>query len=395
MRHRPTVHRPRWRRRTAFAASVPLTAACLIGSSGCQQLHVPKPPSFEVETQPWRFGRTEGTLLTTPHYNIHTTVEDEDLHVLVPRLLETAHQHYVRVLPVDEPVATRSDVYVFRTRNQWEQFTRQFSPARADTYLRIRSGGYAEPRGTVVYCLRRRYTTLAVIAHECLHMYVFRNFPRRSVPPWLNEGLACYCEGHEWHDQTPVFTPGQNRFRMNSVRRALARGTLFKLEEMLGTNVGKIVRFSPKRVAVYYAQAWSMVAFLMASPTYRDPFAKLRRELGTEQMRLAINGYLVANPTSGGRPMSRGEALFRCYISDDLERFNAEYGVWLRKLTQPEERSWWQMGLGSRVRGSGFGVWDTPGSAVVDEGAGRDTSRPSMPYSSDRRRPSCGADGLG
>ncbi len=318
---------------------LPLVAGA-IGSAGCQQPTKLKPPSFELETRPWRFGRDEGTLLITPHYNIYTTVQDPEMVTVVPTLVETAHRVYQQVLPVDLPSASRSNLYLFQSRNQWERFTRRFSPRRADVYMRIRSGGYAEPNGTVVYSLRRRYYTLAVIAHECLHMYIYRNFSMKAVPPWLNEGLACYCEGHEWQGHTPVFTPGKNRFRMNAVREALARGSLIKLEEMLATDAGRIVLLTPQRVKVYYAQAWSMVAFLMHGGKYEDAFARLRRELGTAKMRHAVAAYTVAHPTAGGGRMSQGEALFRHYITDDLERFNAEYGVWLQKITQPQERPW-------------------------------------------------------
>jgi len=344
----PIVRAHRWYRRVSR-----MMPAVLVLVVGCQRPMVPKPPAFEVETQPWRFGRSEGQLLITPHYHIHTTVEDQTMIDALPRFMETAHQLYMKLLPVEQPSETPSHLYVFRTRNEWEQFTRRFSPVRAEVYLRIRSGGYAEPNGTVVYYLRR-YITFAVIAHEGLHMYVYRHYPPDAVPAWLNEGLACYCEGHEWHDNVPVFTPGVNRFRMNAVRRALAKGSLFKLEEMLATDAGKVVSSTAQRVDTYYAQAWSMVAFLIhgAGGKYADRFAKLRAELGSEAMRLAINAYLVAHPRPDSRPMSRGEALFRYYLTDDLAEFSAEYGVWLRKITQSdaEPQPWRLFGLGQPNR---------------------------------------------
>ncbi|MBN1342914.1 MAG: hypothetical protein JXQ73_09560 [Phycisphaerae bacterium] len=321
-----------------IARAVP--ALCAIALTGCQQLIPPKPISVNVETRPWKFGRTEGKLFVTPHYDIHTTLKDETMLQILPTFLETAHQLYTNLLPRHETSDERSSLFVFQDRNQWDRFTRQFAPTRAETYLRIRSGGYAEPRGTVIYHLRRRNYTLAVIAHECLHMYVYRNFPPRTVPPWLNEGLACYCEGYEWHDLTPVFTPGENRFRMNAVRRALARGTLLKLKEMLATDAGKMLLFSPDLVETYYAQAWSLVAFMIHGGKYDKAFMRMRQELGTDRMRQAMSGYIAAYPNSHGQPMSPGEALFRAYITDDLERFSAEYGVWLKKLSQPEQNPW-------------------------------------------------------
>jgi hypothetical protein len=311
----------------------------LAASVGCEPIRIPKAPTFATEIKDWQFGRDEGALLVTPHYSIHTTIRDEQTLDVLPSFLETAHQFYITILPVAQPNPKRSNLYVFRTRNQWESFTRKFSPRRADTYLRIRSGGFAEPDGTVLYYLRRHYT-FAVIAHECLHMYVYRNFPRGSVPPWLNEGLACYCEGHEWRGKRPVFTPGKNRYRINALRRAMASGSLFRTRELLATDAGQVLRFSPKRVSVYYAQAWSTIAFLIHGGKYSESFAKLRRELGTDKMRLTVNGYLASQPTLRGRPVSFGEALFRSYITDDLEGFSAEYGVWLKELAHPQPQPW-------------------------------------------------------
>lgn len=345
-----------------FRLAAGLVPALLLAAfCGCQPIKVPTPPEFTAETHRWRFGREDGTLLVTPHYKIHTTVRDDEMLSVMPHFLETAHQLYMQLLPFSDTADTTSNLYVFRTRNQWERFTRVFSPRRANTYLRIRSGGYAEPNGTVLYNLRRRHYTFAVIAHECLHMYVYRNFPPRSVPPWLNEGLACYCEGHDWSGRTPRFTPGKNPYRMNAVRRALMRGSLFKLEEMLATNAGAVLRFSPKRVAAYYAQAWSLVAYLIHGKTYSESFARLRRELGTEKMRLTISGYLAARPTLAGRRISRGEALFRTYITDDFERFSAEYGVWLKKLVNPPDQTWRL--FGSHPTGS---TPDRPALATAD-----------------------------
>ena len=73
---------------------------------------------------------------------------------------------------------------------------------------------------------------------------------------------------------------------------------------------------------------------------YDDAFERLRSELGTDRMRQAVSGYIAAYPTSHGHPMSPGEALFRAYITEDFERFSAEYGVWLKKVSQPGQDPW-------------------------------------------------------
>ena len=59
---------------------------------------------------------------------------------------------------------------------------------------------------------------------------------------------------------------------------------------------------------------------------YRDGFLRLLEELGTDEMDRKARAFLAAD-TDG--KMSRGEAIFRAYVSDDLERFNQEYQAWL------------------------------------------------------------------
>ncbi len=317
---------------------------------GCQAgdppspISVPHAPRFQVEEEDWRFGRYEGRLLITPHYKIHTTLTDDVLVEVLPNFLETAHRLYAELVPVTNPSETKSNLYIFHSRNPWERFTRAFVGARADTYLRIRSGGYAEPEGTVLYQLRRRHYTMAVVAHECLHMYIHRNCPQGSVPPWLHEGLACYCEGHDWQGRTPRFTPGQNHFRMNAVRKMLAHDSLIRLDEILATHAGNILRYTPERTSAYYAQSWSLVAFLIHGGTYSEAFARLRGDLANGRARDAIDEYIRTHSVVSAKGISRGEALFRAYITEDLEEFSADYGVWLRKLVQPEPRPWRLLG---------------------------------------------------
>ncbi len=338
---------------TTLGVRATLVWLALVIVAGCERpQRVPQPEPFEVERDAWRFGRAEGEIIRTPNYKIHATIQDPQLLLVLPNFLETARLLYRELLPTETNGRGQSNLYLFNTRNEWDRFTRAFSPGRSDIYLRIRSGGYAEAKGTVIYRLPRRYYTMAVIAHECFHMYVFQHYDVRDVPPWLNEGLACYCEGHEWRGRRPVFTPGENLFRMNSVRRALAKGSLLELEELLGTNAGKMVRYTPQRVSTYYAQAWSLVTFLIHGETYSESFARLREELGTEQMRTRLNGYLAANPTWRGRPIGKGEALFRAYITDDLERFSAEHNVWLQKKAGLKDEPWDIFGRGGAADSS-------------------------------------------
>ena len=59
---------------------------------------------------------------------------------------------------------------------------------------------------------------------------------------------------------------------------------------------------------------------------YRDGFRTLLNELGSEEMDRKARAFLAAD-TDG--KMSRGEAIFRAYVTDDLETFNQQYEAWL------------------------------------------------------------------
>jgi hypothetical protein len=289
--------------------------------------------TFQLDVRPWQFGSATGNELLTDHFRIRTTVQDERFLRLLPTFAETAYARYGEVCPGrKEAEPRRMDVYVFGLRREWERFTRRFTPARAGTYMRIRSGGYME-RGTAVLYLTLPYDTFAVLAHEAMHIYVARHFGR-TAPPWLNEGLACYMEGHSWHDDRPVFTPGRNLFRHNHLRAAVHGGRLIPLPELLGTHAGREVRGTSARVMTYYAEVWALMLFLRdgADGRYAGKLDTLLAELGSDKMTQALRGMIAATPTPDGRPISIGEAIFRAYISDDLDRFGDEFDRFVRSL---------------------------------------------------------------
>lgn len=84
------------------------------------------------------------------------------------------------------------------------------------------------------------------MVHEMSHLLLEEavDSPRAKVPAWLNEGLAMYFESNS------------NR-RAATVTRAARRGDLMPLRSM-GAVPGK-----PSDVTTFYAQAWSVVDYMM------------------------------------------------------------------------------------------------------------------------------------
>lgn len=286
----------------------------------------------DVKKNEWRYQGRKGTELLTEHYRLRTTCSYPRLLAMLPEFLESCWKSYANLVPPREGDPQAALAYLFQTRREWEVFTKAFSPQRAPTYLLIRSGGYEE-RGVTVSHYDRMATTLSVISHEGLHQYL--ELTRRGpIPPWVNEGLACYFEAFDLDPSgRAVFKPRDNLIRRNNLRDAFLNEQLFELRELLSTNAGRVVALPTERVRTYYAQTWSVVLFLLLGDPQREPLAQgfrdLLRDLGEERMTYNARA-LVVSPDRAD--VERGEAVFRAYVTDDLAAFEQRYRAFLREL---------------------------------------------------------------
>jgi len=274
---------------------------------------------------------TAGVRILTDHYDLRVTTRDELLRQYLPGFMETAYGEYRRLMPPARQSDDRLVTYLFGTRPEWAQFTKMFRPAQAYTYLHIHSGGYMDhATATSVFWDIRRDRTLSLMAHEGLHQYLARHFSE-PVPPWLNEGLATQFEDFELQGDRPTFTPHNNRMRKNSLREAVSLPNgLIPLPDLLGMDAGRAVRKTGQMARGYYAQVWSMIQFLRENRTYREKFARLLADAGTQRMRTAVRAYRAATPNAAG--ISDGEAVFRQYITEDFDPFMADYIDFARHL---------------------------------------------------------------
>ncbi|HPF39532.1 MAG TPA: DUF1570 domain-containing protein [Phycisphaerae bacterium] len=321
------------RRRIRRWIGVGTPLAALLLSASCSGLisRIEGPRSTEIESEAWSYGRSEGTLTRTPHYLLYTTCRHPAFVKALPDFMETCYEAYGELLPPAKAPGEPMKAYLFQSRPDWERFTKEFSPARAPTYLKIRRGGYSE-RGVTVSHYSSQRGTLSIVAHEGLHQYLEAT-GRGRIPAWINEGLACYFESFDLVDNRPVFTPERNTLRAPSLREALQQDDLIPLKEILGTNAGAAVHRTTGHVRNYYAQEWSLVLFLLsddAPSNYREGFEKLLNDLGTVTMEQRATSRL--NALADGGTISSGEAVFRVYITEDLDQFDADYRAFLIKL---------------------------------------------------------------
>jgi hypothetical protein len=309
-----------------------MTAGLPVLAGGCAS---PGGSAVKFDVQEWSYQGAKGSIITSLHYVLYTTCTAKPLANAMPVFLESCWAAYAELVPCDTAPDHRLQTYLFQERWQWERFTEEFAPNRSDTYKRIRSGGYSE-RGITVSHYGSRRTTLSTLAHEGLHQYLEITRGGR-IPAWINEGLATRFEAFDLDAKNrPIFTPERNYLRLNHLRAALTSHSLAPLPEILATHAGIEIQKPTTRVAHYYAQAWSLVLYLLQPPRvnpYHDGFRRLLQELGTDAMVRSARAYLAAD-TDG--TMSEGEAVFRAYVTDDLEKFQQDYEAFLRKLLRLE-----------------------------------------------------------
>jgi len=302
--------------------------ALVLGAlSGCATQRSPTKVSYESEA--WKFGDAEGTKLTTEHYEIYTTLRDPVLIQALPAFVEGAYEQYTRLIPPVRTPEERMKVYLFASRGQWAAFTRELTGSRARIFLQVRNGGYSE-RGVSVIQYVTHSVTFPLFAHEGWHQYLY-HCVNTKVPAWLNEGLAVICEGQRW-DQHGLkeFDPWYNPLRRNDLSQALIANRLYPLRRLLETHAGEVIQGSTQGVATYYAQLWALILFLREGQhgKYAASFNRMLADLATPQAEQRARTSHIWSERSA---FNFGEALFRAYISEELEAVEQEYFAFLRE----------------------------------------------------------------
>ena len=313
--------------RLGYVGIVVLGIAVFMGT-GCAATASRSP--VQVATESWVYEDREARKLVTEHFDIYSTLADRGLEEALPVYLEAAHEQYGLLLPPAKE-GGRLATYVFRDRGQWERFTKRRFPRRYEMYRKIASGAYAEGNMCVAYYIKRMYT-LSILAHEGMHQYFANHFDVR-LPAWLNEGLATYCESFDLPGGVPHFTPGQNSFRLNSLRNALSLGGLLPLRDILATNAGRVVDQGRSGLTrAYYAQVWALVTFLRhgADGKYAAGFDRMMQAIVDGDLRLLAQAAKIRAPQPART--SYGEGVFRAFITEDLSTLEEEFNAYLYEL---------------------------------------------------------------
>jgi Protein of unknown function (DUF1570) len=285
-------------------------------------------------------------LVKTPHYEIYSTMNDDQFLTKIGQLMEGSLTAYQTLAP-DVPATDRPmECYMFAKRVQWAEFTRERTGQDVNIYLQINRGAYTLHDFYVAYYIGP-VSTCSVAAHEGWHQFVFRHFKGR-LPPFLEEGLATMFESVRFEENgLPQFNLSMNQTRAISLRRAMDNGSLWALDEVVGMNAGQVVGKPGEKVDAFYAQAWALARFLWdadnakyrpvlrqiladtASGTVFDPYHTLHgqfvrlRPLNPEGVKAMLEHYM-------GMPFDQIEDKYNHYIRylayDELPEQSADEG---------------------------------------------------------------------
>lgn len=280
---------------------------------------------------PETFGGVPSRKITTPHYVIKTTIDDEELITRLPQIMEGALAQYRKLAPGVPASDKPMQCFVFADRNQWAQFTEAETGDDAKVYLRINRGGYAVRDWFVSYYIGDR-ETLSVAAHEGFHQYIGRHYKRRP-PPFLEEGLSTLFEYIEWENDLPRWRWEVNPNRLNGLERSVNQNLTMPLTELISMHAGQVVSKQLWKVETFYAQAWAFARFLADGQNgrYRPALAKMLADLASN--RVPIEGFQRLDPPGMWNPKS-ARPLLEHYLGKSLDEVDREYQAYMKQIVR-------------------------------------------------------------
>jgi hypothetical protein len=288
-----------------------------------------------VSTSAWNYNGQPGKVLTTRHYEIHTTVTDPQALIKLPQLMEGAYAQYQRFAAAPQ-TPRPMDCYIFAKRQEWAQFTARHTGADAAIYLQINRGGYTIGDWFVSYFVGET-STYSVAAHEGWHQYVARHFKGR-LPPFLEEGTACMFENVKFPGSSGA-TPGElprwdlslNPNRTLGLRNAIENKALWPLEQLVTMHAGDVVRLPGDRIEAFYSQSWGFARFLWEfdKGKYRPDFKKLLSD--TAAGTVYDPTHSPSRLAQGFRPASV-QPMLEHYLHKPLSQIDLEYQKFIHNV---------------------------------------------------------------
>jgi len=291
-------------------------------------------PAVE-KAEPWSDEYAPGITITTEHYDIHTTLLDPLMLRQVPGFMESAYRGYQNQLPQPIDTKTRLTIYLFGSRRGWEDFTKKFVGRQWRHYLKIKKGAYYLNGACVAYNIGRK-RTFGVLAHEGWHQFNSRHFVYR-LPSWLDEGIAMHFETFRYDKGRFYFEPHKNGGRLGGLRKTILTDNMIPLKKLISLNPVYVID-DTESVLAFYSQAYALVRFLREDDygkrlgNYQNLLlAGLRGEWPLEpQLRRTAADRNI--PLTGRFNAFVSSKLFDLYIGQDIEKIEAEYIAFCKKI---------------------------------------------------------------
>jgi len=290
----------------------------------------------------WDFAGTEGVVIETAHFRVHSTAVGSAVLDRLPAFSEDALRAYRLRFAALPPPGGRMDTFLMQNRSEWELLTRHLMGERAEEFLRVRRGGFAANGRTVLYDTGMQQS-LRLVGHEGWHQYTQRTF-RDRLPAWLEEGMATQFEGFRWSAEAigrAEFLPWANLERFDVLRDAEAEGRLMPLVRVLSTTPSAQLGRSDEAAIVYYAQLWALLRFLDEGEggRHRPSLARVLEDAAEGTLETTIRRRLGLTREQARKPAVRGNALFAAYFDGGIRELSASYDRFLRELVKPGARN--------------------------------------------------------
>lgn len=288
--------------------------------------------------EPWQYNGASGMVIHTAHYTLRTTLMEPLMLRQLPAYLESAWKAYQSQLPQPLAASRELEIYLFDTRLQWEQFTRQFTGPDAEVYLKIQRGAYTVNGIVVAYNIGRKQTA-SVIGHEGWHQFNQRLFVYR-LPSWLDEGVATLFETCRYTQGQFVFEPQRNLMRLGALKETIQQDKLIPLASLIVLNPGQVLDGygdDNDAIVAFYAQNYALVRFLREY-NYGIRLRKYHALLlGGADGSWPLSPDAAALAADRTRPLTVSwnrqvsPALFAWYIDPQIQNLQAEYEAFCKK----------------------------------------------------------------
>ncbi len=285
----------------------------------------------------------EALKINTSHYIIYTTVTDRLILRRLPMLLESAWQNFQTFSPnYQSEQRVKGNIYYFRDRQQWLDFSRAFAPESFHIFEQVRSGAYCHNRTCVAWQISRQ-ADFSVLTHEAWHQYCDLNFSQ-TLPSWLAESSAVYLEAYKWDAQGLSFSPRYNLNRLAALKLSINAGINFSIEQLTGSDPGAVITSnmhltneqSDMIISAYYARLYALARFFFEFEygIYRKPYLNIFTDLYNGSAKLPqplLNADIQEQKTRLWN-MQAGQYLYNLYLGSHNQLIEQQYQAFCLSL---------------------------------------------------------------